>query len=96
MQATQITELGAETFDQATADGLMLVDFWAPWCGPCTMQGAVLEELARSGDDGLRIAKVNVDNEGHLAARFRVSAIPLIVPSRTSAAILVISSALFT
>lgn len=79
MQVTRIIELSGENFDQATADGLTLVDFWAPWCGPCKMQGAVLEELVRSAGDGLRIAKVNVDSEDHLAARFRVSAIPLIV-----------------
>lgn len=79
MQTTRIMELTSETFDRVTADGLTLVDFWAPWCRPCQMQGAVLEDLARSAGDDVRIAKVNVDNEGHLAGRFRVSAIPLIV-----------------
>ena len=79
MTATQIIHLSTETFDEETGDGLTLVDFWAPWCAPCQMQGAVLEELARTGQAGLRIAKVNVDNEPHLAARFRVSGIPLMV-----------------
>jgi len=79
MQPTRIMELTSETFDRVTADGLTLVDFWAPWCGPCKMQGAVLGELARSTGDEVRIAKVNVDDEDPLAARFRVSAIPLLV-----------------
>lgn len=79
MEATGIIELSGESFDEVTAEGLTLVDFWAPWCQPCRMQGAVLEDLARSTGESLRIAKVNVDDEAGLAARFRVSAIPLIV-----------------
>ena len=79
MQATEIMPLTEENFEQATREGLTLVDFWAPWCGPCQMQGAVLDELARSGQAKIRIAKVNVDNEPYLAARFRVSGIPLLV-----------------
>ena len=79
MQATEIMPLTEENFGYTTREGLTLVDFWAPWCGPCQMQGAVLEELARTGQAKLRIAKVNVDNEPYLAARFRVSAIPLVV-----------------
>lgn len=79
MQTTQIIQLRGDDFDEATRDGLSLVDFWAPWCGPCRMQGAVLEELASTMGDSVRVAKVNVDQEPELAARFRVSAIPLLV-----------------
>jgi len=79
MHATRIMQLSSENFDEKTREGFTLVDFWAPWCTPCQMQGAVLEELAWTDDDGLRIAKVNVDDERRLAARFRVSGIPLMV-----------------
>jgi thioredoxin 1 len=79
MHTTQIIQLRGDGFDEATRDGLTLVDFWAPWCGPCRMQGAVLDELASTMGDSVRVAKVNVDEEPELAARFRVSAIPLLV-----------------
>jgi len=74
-----ILELTESTFDAAVADGTTLVDLWAPWCGPCRMIGPVLHELAVQYGDTLRIARVNVDDSPHLAARFRVQAIPLLL-----------------
>ena len=56
-----------------------LVDFWAPWCGPCRMQTPILEKLADELDGAATIAKVNVDDEGGLAARFHVSSIPTLI-----------------
>lgn len=57
-------------------DGVTLVDFWAPWCGPCQMLGPVLEELGEELGDDAQIVKVNVDDEGELAAQFGVMSIP--------------------
>ncbi|MGP1455518.1 MAG: thioredoxin [Treponema sp.] len=56
-----------------------LVDFWAPWCGPCKMLGPIFEEAEKEIGDKALLAKVNVDNEADLAAQYRVSSIPTII-----------------
>ncbi len=57
----------------------VVVDFWAPWCGPCKMIAPVLEEIARESGDRFRIAKVNVDDEPALMTRFGVRAVPALL-----------------
>ena len=72
-------KLTSAAFDAFVAGpGPVLVDLYAPWCGPCKLQGKVLEEMA-SEDPELKIGKVNVEDENELAVRFQVSAIPALL-----------------
>ena len=74
-----VVEADEKSFDQVIAEGVCLVDFWAPWCGPCRMVGPVVDELAEELDGQARVLKVNVDEAPDLAARFGVQAIPYLV-----------------
>ncbi|HWR19241.1 MAG TPA: thioredoxin [Clostridia bacterium] len=56
----------------------VLVDFWAPWCGPCRMIGPSLDELAKDYDGKVKICKVNVDSDADVAARYGVKSIPAV------------------
>lgn len=75
-----IVHLTSENFaaEAEKAEGKVLIDFWATWCGPCQMIGPVLEELDAE-DHGFKICKVNVDEEPELARRFMVRSIPMLV-----------------
>lgn len=67
------------TFENAVQSGLVLVDFWAPWCGPCRMIAPVLEELDSEMGDRVQIVKVNVDENQGTAAQFGIMSIPTMI-----------------
>ena len=71
-------ELTDANFSAETEAGLTLVDFWAPWCGPCRVVAPVLEELAGERSD-LRIVKLNVDDNQQTAAKYEVLSIPTMI-----------------
>ena len=79
MSAEGLIELNARNFSDQVAQGVTLVDFWAPWCGPCRMQTPILEGLAGKLAGQAVIAKVNVDDEQDLAVQFNVSSIPTLI-----------------
>ena len=62
--------------DVLNQKGVVVVDFWAPWCGPCRMQGPVVEKLA---EGGYSVAKVNIDEQPELAEQYRVMSIPTLI-----------------
>ena len=76
-----IIDLTDSTFDEEVngAEQLVLVDFWAEWCGPCKLIAPVLAELAAEHPDTLRVVKVNVDDSPDVARRFEIMSIPTLM-----------------
>ncbi|MCH1627330.1 thioredoxin [Fredinandcohnia quinoae] len=74
-----ITNVSDQTFNTETGEGLVLADFWAPWCGPCKMIAPVLEELDSEIGDKVKIVKLDVDENQETAAKFGVMSIPTLL-----------------
>ena len=73
-----IKVLGSSEFDTEVKDRVVIVDFYADWCGPCKMLAPVFQELAKDMDGTAKFVKVDVDNTQDIAARFQVSSIPTV------------------
>ncbi|MFQ3240435.1 MAG: thioredoxin 1 [Lentimonas sp.] len=81
-----ITELDSSNFEAAISASVpVVVDFWAPWCGPCKAIAPILEELAAELGDAVKICKVNVDNNSEIAGKFEIRAIPTILVFKNGA-----------
>jgi thioredoxin 1 len=79
--ANAAVQLNEQNFDETLAahDGLLMVDFWAEWCGPCKAIAPILEDLARESAGTVTLAKVNVDENHGLAARYGIRSIPTVL-----------------
>lgn len=74
-----ILHLNAENFDETIGNGKVLVDFWAGWCMPCKMIAPVIEELASENEGSVTVAKVDVDSNNDIAARYNIMSIPTVI-----------------
>jgi len=78
MSISHVTDTSFET-DVLKAEGPVLVDFWAEWCGPCKQIAPALEELAKDYDGRVRVVKVNIDENPHTPSKYNVRGIPTII-----------------
>ena len=76
-----VTEITKENFKSFVLDSnkLVLIDFWAPWCGPCRMVSPIVDELAEDLDGKANIGKINVDEQPDLAAQYGIMSIPTLL-----------------
>jgi len=78
-KSDKILTLNSKNFKTATRSGLVLVDFWAPWCGPCKTITPILNEVAEVLDGEVKIGKINVDHNQPIAGKLKVRNIPTLV-----------------
>jgi len=76
-----MVELSSDNFENEVSNfkGTVLVDFWAPWCGPCRMVGPVVEELAKEYQGKAKVAKLNTDDAPDIASKFGIRSIPTLL-----------------
>lgn len=81
MASDKVVVLDGSNFEAEVlkAEGPVLVDFWAAWCGPCKMIAPILDQLAEEFDGKAKVAKVNVDDNRDLATRYKVMSIPTLL-----------------
>lgn len=77
----KVIDINQENFDREVlhSDRLTIVDFWAPWCGPCRVMGPILDDVAAGFGDRLKVTKLNVDENSAAAERFTVTSIPTLI-----------------
>jgi len=78
---SDIFEVNDSNFDSEVVNvkGKVLVDFWAPWCGPCRMQTPILEKIIKSGEIAAKITKINTDENPGIANKYNINSIPTLI-----------------
>lgn len=79
MANEKIVHLSEADFDETVSNGLTLVDFWAEWCAPCLALAPTMDEIADSYSEKLRVAKVNIDSNPSIPAKFGIRGIPTVI-----------------
>lgn len=74
-----IVEINDQNFDDSVATGVVLVDFFAEWCGPCRMLGPILADLSEKLEGQVRIAKLDIDTAQEVTTRFQVTSVPTLI-----------------
>jgi len=74
-----VIEVSDANFESTVKTGVVLVDFWAAWCAPCRMQSPILDEVAEELEGKATIAKMNVDNNRSVAAKYNIMSIPTLI-----------------
>lgn len=82
-----IKNISGEEFEAAVSGGVVLADFWAPWCSSCKMLGSILEQAAKDAPEAATIVKINVDECKELAARLAVGTLPTLILYKDGAAV---------
>ncbi len=76
---TSVTNLNSGNFDKFVKDDIVVIDFWAEWCGPCKIMSPTFEEVAKEFKGRAKFGKINVDDETELAQRYNVMSIPTLM-----------------
>lgn len=71
--------LNYPTFDKVVSQSMILVDFWAEWCGPCKVQDPILDQVAKELGDKILVGKVNIDDNRTLASKYNIMSIPTMI-----------------
>ena len=77
--ASSVIELTDNDFNESIESGVTLVDFWAPWCGPCMMQGPIVDKVAEKVEGKAQVVKINVDESMQIAMKYKIQSIPTLV-----------------
>ncbi len=77
--STTVEKLDSNNFSGFVEKGTVLVDFWAPWCGPCQMQLPILDNVAKKLGDKVKVGKLNVEEAADIASKFSIFSIPTLI-----------------